>query len=242
MRHTNNRRGSAGDEDEGTPRRFRAAPLQLLVGGRRTTHEEDLELCRRKTPQDVHKMVESHLRLVIAITRKYAKGPHFHLAEDLYQQGVIGLMRAVEKFDPDRGFRFATYAVDWIRQSILRHIEIFGRTIRVPSWRHHKGGRQTLQPDAAPLTDDIARCCGTSGDDTEARVDQRLSRDRIERLLAPLPARLQVILRLRFGVETGVALTLSEVAAQVGVCRAMVWKLEVRALRLLRAECVEADW
>lgn len=75
-------------------------------------------------------MIESNLRLVIAVAKGYRKPDSSFL--DLIQDGMIGLIKAVEKFDPSRGFKFSTYATWWIRQSISRGIADTSRTIRMP--------------------------------------------------------------------------------------------------------------
>ncbi len=95
--------------------------------------EEEVSLANRvargdKQAKDI--LTEANLRLVISIARRYSV-PGIPLA-DLIQEGNIGLIRAVEKFDPRRGFRFSTYATWWIRRAIARAVINQGRTIRIP--------------------------------------------------------------------------------------------------------------
>ena len=79
-------------------------------------------------------LTESNIRLVISIAKRYQnRGLSF---QDLSQEGILGLTRACEKFDPERGFRFSTYATWWIKQSIMRAIADQGRTIRLPVHIH----------------------------------------------------------------------------------------------------------
>jgi RNA polymerase primary sigma factor len=95
-----------------------------------TAAHQELQEWVRESRRAKEKMVESNLRLVISIAKKYTnRGIDFL---DLIQEGNIGLMKAVDKFEYRRGFKFSTYATWWIRQSITRSIADQGRTIRIP--------------------------------------------------------------------------------------------------------------
>jgi DNA-directed RNA polymerase sigma subunit (sigma70/sigma32) len=101
--------------------------------GRLLTAAEEVTLARRVARGDKaakDRLTEANLRLVISIARKYC-APGVPLS-DLIQEGNLGLIRAVEKFDPERGFRFSTYATWWIRRAISRAVINQGRTIRIP--------------------------------------------------------------------------------------------------------------
>jgi RNA polymerase primary sigma factor len=112
-------------------------PLKLYVrsigGGPLLTRAEERELARRKDAGDEaakRQLIESNLRLVMSITRNYTKAGVPLL--DLIQEGNLGLIRAVEKFDYKMGYKLSTYATWWIRQSVTRALADQGRTIRLP--------------------------------------------------------------------------------------------------------------
>jgi RNA polymerase primary sigma factor len=119
-------------ESTGTPealdlflRRARVHPL--------LTAAEEVELAQRIERGDLEakeRMINSNLRLVVSQARRYQG--HGLSMEDLVQEGMLGLIRAVEKFDWRRGFKFSTYGTLWIRQAIQRGLQNHGRTIRVP--------------------------------------------------------------------------------------------------------------
>ena len=119
-----------------------ANPLQIYlddIGGTRLlTAEEEVELARtyRANPTSPagqaarQRLIETNLRLVVSIASRY-QNRGMPLG-DLIQDGNLGLFRAVDRFDPERGFRFSTYATWWIRQAITRSLAERGRTIRLP--------------------------------------------------------------------------------------------------------------
>ena len=113
--------------------RLLAGYLAHIGRGELLTHQEEIDLSKRAKKGDTkarQKLIEKNLRLVVSVAKKYrGMGLPF---EDLIQEGNIGLMKAVEKFDPDRGYRFSTYATWWIRQAVQRAVADKGRTIRVP--------------------------------------------------------------------------------------------------------------
>jgi RNA polymerase primary sigma factor len=224
-------------------------------------------------------LIKANTRLVVSIAKRYVgSGVHFL---DLIQEGNLGLMKAVEKYEYWRGFRFSTYATWWIRQTITRAIADQGRTIRVPvhmidrirnMYKHMQQLEQQL--DRKPTPEELAVRMemslkkvnwmlkvswlplslespvndGSGEEETElgmfiedqfspnpidATHDQML-REKIDAVLATLPAREERILRLRFGLENGRVYTLEEVGKKFGLTRERIRQIEGKALCRLR--------
>ena len=170
------------DLDPETPELI-AGYLVKISRDRLLTHAEELNLSRRAKAGDERarqRLIEKNLRLVVSVAKKYrGYGLPF---EDLIQEGNIGLIKAVEKFDPDRGFRFSTYATWWIRQAVQRSVIDKGRTIRVPvhmAERIRKMGRAfgelLSEYGRDPTEEEIAERLGWSVE--EVRAATRATRD-----------------------------------------------------------------
>jgi RNA polymerase sigma factor (sigma-70 family) len=158
--------------------------IEKEVGVSSKQMKEDLAAVARAL-SDLHSAkkaaVEANLRLVIRIARKY-----FHpevLFEDLVQEGNLGLMRAVDKFDYRRGYKFSTYANWWIKQAIARAIYAQGHVIRLPLHLVQKAGKakrssskRLLKTGNSPGTEEVAREVGISPRKLENILDAMRSR------------------------------------------------------------------
>src|SRR5215217_5110915 len=141
--------------------------------GKLLNHQEEIDLSKRAKMGDEaarKRLIEMNLKLVVSIVKK-SRGQGLPF-EDLIQEGNIGLMRAVEKFDPDRGFRFSTYATWWIRQAVQRAVADKGKTIRMPVHRGDKLRKMaraynelSAEMEHEPTDEDVAGRLGWSVED-----------------------------------------------------------------------------
>jgi RNA polymerase primary sigma factor len=138
--------------DELTPFLQQIARTPLL------TPAEEIRLARRVEKGDLaakDRMVEANLRLVVHVAKRFQRAGHGLTLADLIQEGTLGLVRAVEKFDHRKGYRFSTYATIWIRQAIGRAIGDKGRAIRLPE---QVGQRlRTLEREERKLASELGR-------------------------------------------------------------------------------------
>ena len=139
------------------------------------TKTEEVELAKRIEQGDLEakeRMINSNLRLVVSIAKKY-QGQELSLL-DLIQEGIFGLIRAAEKFDWRKGYKFSTYATFWIRQAIQRGLANKARTIRIPV---HIGQRERK---IARAERDLAARLGREPTDEEIAADAELPLEQVE--------------------------------------------------------------
>ncbi|HWE14027.1 MAG TPA: sigma-70 family RNA polymerase sigma factor [Solirubrobacteraceae bacterium] len=151
---------------------LRAARAHALL-----TADEEIELAKRIERGDLaakERMINSNLRLVVSQARRYQG--HGLPMEDLVQEGMLGLIRAVEKFDWRRGFKFSTYGTLWIRQALQRGLQNHGRTIRLPV---HVAQRQTK---VRKVESELSTKLGREPTDEEIAAEAKLDIEEVAEL------------------------------------------------------------
>ncbi len=194
-------------------------------------------------------LTSANLRLVVSNAKKYMNRGMPLL--DLVQEGNAGLMRAVDKFEYERGFKFSTYATWWIRQAIQRgrqptHEEISEVLSRDPKTaltperveEIQRLGRDPISLES-PVGEEEDSELGTLLPDPNAispldAVTDQMLKEQLQRVLDSLDGREQRVLRLRFGLDDGHARTLEEVGREFGLTRERIRQIESLALRKLR--------
>lgn len=200
-----------------------------------TAEQEQLlaRKARRGCERSRNELVERNLRLVLDLARR-SRPRDEHDLFDRIQAGSTGLIRAAEKFDPDKGFRFSTYATWWVRQAISRARERSGDA---------PDDIQLLSLDAPAASESVTSFGelleDEHADDPEAVAEREDMKQVIERHLATLEHPTRRAVRLRYGLETGAPETIEQIAQALSVDALHARRLTARGLRQLQREAAD---
>jgi RNA polymerase primary sigma factor len=216
------------------------------------TSDEQIALAKRIEEGDEaarQQMIAANLRLVVHWARRY-QGRGIDLS-DLIQEGTFGLMRAVEKFDWRRGFKFSTYATWWIRQSLQRAVQSKGRAIRLPEdavaaeQAQERDGESSNEPHLPRVVASLDQSLGadasatlgdlfsSEGTPVDQEVAEAVDLERLGHAIDRLSEMERDVVRLRFGLLGQPPASLETTAKQLGIGVRRVRSIEASALRFL---------
>lgn len=195
------------------------------------------------------KLVRSNLKFVVKVANKYKQNgiP----LEDLIDEGSIGLMTAIDKFDPSKGYKFITYAVWWIRQSMQRYIAEMGHSVKLPvnnkaclldnkfNFASLDTNINNEEGDEISLGDLLEDTHYMSPDDNCVNDDLK---EAIRESMGVLSEKEQTVVTMRFGLDGSETRSLQEVGKKLGCTKECIRMIEKRSLRKIREELFVEEW